>query len=89
MVFTGSWFLNTPESVSVGFLLEFSFLFLQNSPKANIVSLVPCLCISFDILVIEESYEALLVNVTTKVLAPPYSTVFKSLQCDMDSLQHQ
>ena len=60
-----SWLLKTPESIIVGFLLEFSFVWLHPISNAHIVALVPFPFISFDIILLEESYEALLINITT------------------------
>ena len=90
MDFRGYWLLKTPEIIIIGFLLEFSFVWLHPSFNANIVALVPFIFLSFDIMVLEESYEALLINFMTKnVLAPPYPTVSLSLKCDLASQQHQ
>ena len=74
MAFRGSWILKTSEIIIVGFPLYFSFVLLHPSYNAHIVALVTFLCISFYILVLEDSYEALLINVT------PYPNVSLRLQ---------
>ena len=61
--FRGSWLMNTLKSIIVGFFLEFILVWLHPIYNAHIFALVPCLCISFDTMVLEESYEALIINV--------------------------
>ena len=78
VAFRGSWFLNKPRSIIVGFLLEFRFLCLHHSLKDDIVALVPCIFFYFDILVLKDSYEALLINVKTKIIISTLSNcIFK------------
>ena len=86
MEFRGSWFLKTPECLIFGFLIEFSFVLLHPRSNVHIVSLVPCLCLSFDILVLKYSYEALLINVMIKYIYPPYTTFYLRLQFDLSVL---
>ena len=89
MAFRGSWLLKTSDSIIVDFLIWFSFVLLYASSYVHVVALVPCLCISFDILVLKESYEELIINVMTKKLDPPYPTVSLSLQGDTASLYYR
>ena len=86
VAFRGSWILKMPEIIIVGFLLKFSFVWLQPSSISHIVSIVTCLCISFDILVLKESYDTLLINVMAKKKAPPCPTVSLRFKFDMNSL---
>ena len=76
----GSWLLNTPEIIIVGILIGFIFVCLRPISKAHIVSLVPCPCFSFDILVIEESYGALLINLMVIVFISTFSICFFKLE---------
>ena len=64
--FRGSWTLNTLEIIIVGLLLEFIFAWLHPISNDHIFDIVPCICFSFDILLLEEIYEAILINVMTK-----------------------
>ena len=67
VAFRGSWILMMPESIIFGFLLEFIFVWLRPRSNAHIVALLPCLCFPFDIMLLEESYEAILINVMKKI----------------------
>ena len=67
VVFRGCWLLKTPEIIIIGLFIDFSFVWLHSIFNAHTVALVPCFCLYLDILVLEESYEALLIDVTTKM----------------------
>ena len=55
----------TPESIVAGLLIGSRLVIIHPISKAHIVSLVPCLCFKF-ILVLKESREVLVANVMTK-----------------------
>ena len=74
--FRGSWILKAPGSTIFGFILEFIFVWMQPISNAHILSLVPCLHIYFDILLLEDSYEALLTNITIKSFISALSNCF-------------
>ena len=65
VAFGSSWILKTPESIIVGFLLEFIFIWLNPRPKSHIVSLMPCFCIYFNVRFLGENYEAIFINIVT------------------------
>ena len=64
----GSWLVYTPESIIIGFLLRFSFVFIHPIYKYYIIYLVTCHFFYFNIMVLEDSYEALLPNVMTNIV---------------------
>ena len=76
--FRGSWILNTPESIIVCFLLQLRFVCLNPISKAHIAVLV-IFPPSFDIMVLSESYEALLINIMTRFLSSTLSNCFFKL----------
>ena len=73
VAFMGSCILKMPEIVIVGFFLVIIFVWMHPSSKFHIVALGTCLCNSFDILVLEESYETLLANFMTKTFSSALS----------------
>ena len=76
VAFRGSWLLKMPEIIIVGFLLEFIFVWLNPRSDTHIVSLMPCIWLSFDIILLKYSYKALLINVMTNIFSSTLSNYF-------------
>ena len=59
----GSLILHMPRSIIIGLLLEFSLVCLCPRSKAHILAIVTFILFSYGIMILKDSYKALLINV--------------------------